>query len=70
MGRYGYSACFAVMGGGVSAGMAGVVIGGLTSEDPSWAPLASGVIGLVFSALIFGVVLRATRPIKNPAEDP
>lgn len=61
MGRYGYSAFFAVMGGGVSAGMTGVVIGGLTSEDPAWAPLASGLIGLALAALIFFVVLRTTR---------
>ena len=62
MGRYGYAAFFAVMGGGVSAGIAGVLIGTMFRDDPGWAPLASGLVGLALAALIFSAVLRATRP--------
>lgn len=60
MSRYAYALFFAVMTGGVAAGVAGVVIGELTN-DVGWAPAASGITGLVLAVVVFATVLRATR---------
>ena len=61
MARYGYAAFFAVMAGGVTAGIAGVLIGALSEPDPGWAPAASGGSGLALALIAFFGVLRASE---------
>jgi hypothetical protein len=56
--RYAYASFFAVMSGGVGAGVAGVVVGEL-SGDAGWGPVASGLIGTVLGAFVFALILRA-----------
>ena len=56
--RYGYALFFAVMTGGVTAGIGGVVLGEIT-DDAGWAPLASGLAGLCLAVVVYLAVLRA-----------
>ena len=58
MARYGYASFFAVMAGGVAAGITGVAIDALWRVDPSWAPVASASVGLVSALAVFATVLR------------
>lgn len=58
--RYWYALFFAVMAGGVTAGITGVCIDLFTGIDPTWAPVASGVAGLALAALTFTAILRAS----------
>ena len=60
MSRYAYALFFALMAGGVTAGIGGVVLGEVT-DDASWAPAATGIAGLVLAALVFVLVLRASE---------
>lgn len=70
MGRYGYALFFALMAGGVAAGIAGVVAGEL-SRDAAWAPVAGGIAGSGLALLVFTAVLRATsRPAGDRKSDP
>jgi membrane protein implicated in regulation of membrane protease activity len=57
MARLGYALFFAVMAGGVAAGIAGVVLGALL-DDPSWARIASGLLGLAVATLTVRVLRR------------
>ena len=50
MARLGYALFFAVMAGGVAAGIAGVVLGALFDDTPTWARAASGAVGLAVAA--------------------
>ena len=60
MARYGYALFFAVMAGGVAAGIVGVVLGALFDDTPAWARAISGVVGLAIAALTFWAVRRTS----------
>jgi hypothetical protein len=62
--RYAYALFFALMTGGVAAGVAGVLLGELT-DDAGWAPAASGITGVVLAALVFLALLRASSKTRR-----
>ena len=64
MSRYAYALFFGVMTGGVSAGIGGVVVGAL-SDDASWAPAASGAVGLALGLVVFAAVMRASAEPRD-----
>ena len=59
MARYGYASFFAVMSGGVAAGIAGVVLGALFDDTPTWARAVSGAVGVAVAVLTFLAVRRS-----------
>ncbi len=59
MSRYLYAIFFALMTGGVTAGIVGVLVGELSSEA-GWAPALSGVCGTALALLVYVAVLRAS----------
>jgi hypothetical protein len=61
MARYGYAVFFAVMAGGVAAGVTGVALGALFDDTPGWARALSGLAGLASAAIAFKAIARA-RP--------
>ena len=67
MSRYAYASFFALMAGGVTAGIGGVILGEITN-DASWAPAATGIAGLVLAGLVFVLVIRASEGSSGDRE--
>jgi hypothetical protein len=62
MARYGYALFFAVMAGGVAAGVTGVVLGALFDDAPGWSRVLSGAVGLGMATVVFKTIARAEPP--------